>query len=74
MNNCKSYSQYLALILGQKQRQRPARFWPRPARKAPRPAPRVDPIGAIVKDAAMALCVAMCAITVYSIVLAIALT
>ena len=32
MNNCKSYRQYLALVLGQKQRQRPAKIWPQPSK------------------------------------------
>jgi hypothetical protein len=33
MSNCKSFAQYLALVLGQKQRQRPAQFWAVPSSK-----------------------------------------
>lgn len=55
MNNCKSYRQYLALVLGQQQRQRPARAWPRPARKAPRTSPRIDHAAEAVRGLAFAL-------------------
>lgn len=55
MNNCHSYRQYLALVLGQKQRQRPSRYWPRPARKAPRTSPRVDHAAEAVRGIAVAL-------------------
>ncbi|MFN9956815.1 MAG: hypothetical protein ACK55I_27255 [bacterium] len=33
MNNCHSYRQYLSLVLGQRQRQRPAQEWPVPSAK-----------------------------------------
>ena len=55
MNNCHSFAQYLALILGQKQRQRPARYWPRPACKAPRTSPRIDHGAEAVRGLAFAL-------------------
>jgi hypothetical protein len=43
MNNCHSFAQYLALVLGQKQRQRPPQHWAvakakkKPYRAWPRP-------------------------------------
>jgi hypothetical protein len=33
MSNCKSFRQYLALVLGQRQRQRDAQVWPVPTSK-----------------------------------------
>lgn len=34
MKDTLTFRQYLALILGQKQRQRPPQYWPQPSRKA----------------------------------------